>query len=430
MSKHTNTAFLLLTGFLSACDGVFLMHKTSCPDGKIQSGSLCVDATTTKAAIVDCLDPPLSELKAGTKTTMCDGSTGVGTYNVAVSSSSSSSTTSVACTSDGQVGCVTTTTFKSANTLNLSASDIRSGKTIAGVTGTKPDIKQCRNAANLSMFDISPTAATVRIPSRIASVAANTLTLDWTHGLTTNDRVQLYCAGGVGTQIGGGPVSVGTNYYVIVTSTTNIQLEASISGGALAIASTAGCTGTWTVAPIADSVAQYFDTIDDYNGLATTLTGPSTSPWGSDYVCNESNFTNKTGSAPFAPSNTIPTYANQSWTQIWKDELTGLYLTNILHYSGSSDWYGLSAMCTGLDSLNSGSGGTGWRLPTQKELMQIYINGISKVSLAGGTTQAPGFWSASGMSNNTRLASVVSLSNGYVNQDARNTTSNSAICVR
>ena len=421
--KYFMTTLLFVTlHLLTGCEGGFLMTKTSCRDGKIQRGSLCVDPTTTKASIVDCVDPVLSELKSGSKVTMCDGSTGVGTY-VAPS-------TSANCTSDGQVGCTTTSDFPSLKKSSLSPSKIAVGTTIAGVTGTKPDMKQCRNAVNLSMFDISPTAATVRIPNEISSVAANTITLAWTHGLTTNDRVQLYCANGVGTQIGGGPVSVGTNYYAIVTSTTDIQLEATISGGALAIASTAGCTGTWVIAPIADSAAQGYDTIDDNNGFVATLTAPSTSPWGSDYLCNESNFTDKTGAAPLAPSNTIPTYANRSWTQIWKDELTGLYLTNILHVTGGgSDWYRLSAMCSGLDSLNGGSGGTGWRLPTQKELLQLYIDGISKVVLAGGGTNQY-FWSSSGASNLPTQVWLVYLSHGTTTNTLRTITSNSALCVR
>ena len=419
---------------LAGCEGALLMTKPTCGEGKIQSGSLCVDATTTKASLVGCVDVDLSKVVAGSKLTMCDASTGVGTYvapTTSSSSSSSSSSTSANCTADGQVGCLTTSTFKSADTSVLSASKIASGTTVAGITGTKPDMKQCRNAANLSMFDISsPAAGTVRIPSSLASVAANTITLNWTHGLTTNDRVQLICVGGAGTQIGGGPVSVGTNYYAIVTSTTNIQLETTIAGGALAIANSTGCTGTWVIGPPSDSAAQNFDTLDDYNGAQATLTSPSSSPWSSDNLCNESNFTNKTGAAPLAPSYTTPTYANQSWTQIWKDELSGLYLTNILHTAaGGSDWYRLSAMCTGLDSLNGGNGGTGWRLPTQKELMMLYIMGISKVSFAGGSTNAS-FWSSSGVSNLPSSAWMVSLSNGNTSTSTRNGTTNHVLCVR
>lgn len=392
------------------------MTKTSCPDGKIQSGKLCVDATTTKASLVDCVDVDLAKVLAGSKVTMCDGTIGVGTY--------------ANCSSDGQLGCAPSAEFPVVKKASISASKIAAGTTIAGVTGTKPDVKQCRNATNLNTFDISPTAATVRIPSNISSVAANTITLVWSHGLSTNDRVQLYCSGGVGTQIGGGPVTVGTNYYAIVTTTTNIQLEATIGGGSLSIPDATGCTGSWVIAPVADSIAQNFDTIDDFNGSSGALTAPSISPWSSDYVCNDANFTNKTGASPFAPSNTTPTYANQSWTQIWKDELTGLYLTNILHTSGGgSDWYRVSALCTGLDTLNSGNGGTGWRLPTQKELLQLYIDGISKVSLAGGSTNVF-FWSSSGVSNTTHGAWNVSLSNGDTNSPNRSNAPFSVLCVR
>ena len=423
MERKIKISTVLLPLLLSACEGSLLFHKNSCPEGRIQSGSVCVDATTTKASIKDCVDFNLSKVASGQKATMCDGSTGVGTY---VASSA------VTCTSEGQLGCVTDSTFKAANVATLLPSNIAAGKTIAGVTGTKLDVKQCRNAANLSLFDVNANSPTVKIPNYITSVAANTITLGWSHGLATNDQVQLYCSGVVGTQIGGGPVSTGTNYYVIVSSATAIQLKSTVGGGALAIASTAGCAGgTWVIASISDGIAQEYDNIDDFNGFAATTTAPSTSIWGTDYICNESKFTNVTGSAPLAASNTTPTNANQSWTQIWKDELTGLYLTNVLYTSGgSTDWFKAYALCTGLDITNGGKGGTGWRLPTQKESLQLYVDGISKVPLAGGSTDAL-FWSSTAVSSVASYAWTVKLSTTNVSfLSSRNITSFSVLCVR
>ena len=395
------------------------MHKASCPEGRIQSGNTCIDATTTKASIVGCVDFDLSKVAAGSTATMCDGSTGLGTLQVSTTQAQGS------CTTDGQVGCLTTSTFKPVNTSTLNASKIALGTTIAGITGTKYDMKQCRNASNLSLFDTRPAAATVKIPEEILGVAANTLTIGGSgHGLATNNQVQIYCTNGVGTQMGGGPVSVGTNYYAIVMSGTGIRLEATIAGGALTIASTAGCTGTWVIAPTADLVAQNTDTIDDSNGTGSTA--PSSSPWGSDYLCNESNFTNKTGAAPLAPSNTIPTHANQTWNKIWRDELTGLHFTNTLHTAGGpSDWYMASVLCTNLDALNGGNGGSGWRLPTQKELMQLYINGVSKIAL--GTSE--NFWTSTAPSFSSFNAYAVFLADGSVSYNSRS-SSNSVICVR
>ena len=404
------------------------MTKTSCPEGKIQSGRLCVDATTTKAAIVDCVDVDLSKVLSGSKVTMCDGSTGVGTY-VAPSTSSATS-----CTIDGQLGCLSSSDFPVVKKSAISASKIAFGTTIAGITGTKRDIKQCRNASNLSYYDISPAADTKKIPSTIMGFpGGNAVTLAWAHGLVLNDPVQLHCLG-VGTGLPGGAVFTGVTYYAIPASATDIRFQATPSGGALSVTGMTGCIGSgWIVGHPSDGIANIEDTIDDYNGFSSTLTAPSSSPWGSDYLCNESNFTNISGSSPFSPSNTIPTNANQSWSQIWRDELTGLLVTNILYdgVPGNRDWYQLNAMCKGLDALNGGAGGTGWRLPTQKELWQLLIDGISKVSLAGGSTHKE-FWSSSGVSSNTVSVWAVYLSQGYTTNYARNSTSTnfSALCVR
>ena len=397
------------------------MTKTSCRDGKIQSGSLCVDPTTTKAAIVDCVDIDLAFVAKGKTLTMCDGSTGVGTQ-VAASS----------CTTDGQLACLSSSDFPVVKKSAISASKIATGTTIAGVTGTKRDIKQCRNASNLSMFDTSPAAATKKIPGSFSTFAGgNAVTMDAAHGLVLNDPIQLYCIAGSGSGLAGGAVFTGVTYYAIAATATDIRFQATPSGGALSVTGATGCTGFWMVGPPADGIGNNEDTLDDFNGLAATLTAPSTSPWGSDYLCNESNFTNVSGASPLAPSNTTPTDANQSWSQIWRDELTGLLITNIL-YDGvpnNKDWFQLNAMCKSLDALNSGSGGTGWRLPTQKELLQLYIDGISKVSLAGGSTSAA-FWSSSGMSNAPQGVRNVNLSNGFTVNHGRTIMVALALCVR
>ena len=408
------------------------MTKTSCKDGKIQSGSLCVDPTTTKASLVDCVDPVLADLKAGSKFTMCDGSVGVGTYVKDASTNTVNSTVSN-CSADAQVGCLTTSAFKPVNTLTLSPSDIRSGKTVAGVAGTKRDMKQCRNASNSSYFDSSPAADTKKIPGEVTSFAGgNAVTMSWAHGLVLNDPIQIYCMGGSGVGLPGGAVFAGVTYYAIASTATNIRFQATPSGGALSVTGIGGCgTGAWVIAPPADGIANNEDTIDDYNGYAASLTAPSSSPWGVDYICNESNFTNVTGASPLAPSNTTPTHANQSWNQIWRDELTGLLITNQL-YDGvapAKDWYQLNAMCKGLDSLNGGSGGTGWRLPTQKELWQILMDGISKVLLSGGSLNSH-FWSSTGVSEYTSSAWIVNLAYGTTFGNTRSITTNSALCVR
>lgn len=185
MSYFIATSLFFTWHLLTECAGAFLLIKPNRPQGKIQSGKLCVDATTRKASLVDCVDVDLSKVFKGNQHTLCNGSMGVGTYVPSAAASTS------VCTSEGQLGCVTDSTFKSVNTSTLLPSYIAWGKSIVGVTGTKRDVKQYCNAANLSLFDISPTSATVNISSALVSVAANTITINDPHGLATNDQTQL-----------------------------------------------------------------------------------------------------------------------------------------------------------------------------------------------------------------------------------------------
>ena len=388
------------------------MTKTSCRDGKIQSGSLCVDATTTKAAIVDCVDVDLAKVLSGSKVTMCDGSTGVGTF--------------AACSADGQVDCSTSSTFKAAKISNFSASKIALGTTIAGVVGTKTDIKQCRNAAQLTLYDshYPPTnlagATGLTFPPANINTGSDTIDLSSTHGLAADFPVKFSS-----TTTLPSPLISGTTYYVIVISTTTLKLAATPSGAAIDITSIGA--GTHTIVPAPDGVASYWDTTDDYNN---NLGGsPANNPWSSsDYVCDSSNFTNVSGSANLVPSMTIPATGNQSFNQIWQDKLTGLYFTNVL-YDGSTTKTWADAILT-CESLNGAKAGSGWRLPVQKELMQLYIDGIAKLSLSGGTLNAS-FWTSSAVSNMTAYAWASVPSLGYSGSFSnRGLTTYSVLCVR
>ncbi len=322
-------AFSLLP---AAClKGGFLMKGSDCPEGQVRTGgSMCVPATaeSTKLGAISCKDPDLAALKVGVEVTMCDGSVGVGTF--------------AACTEDGQVDCAATADFPVVKKSNLFADKIALGTTIAGITGTKRDIKQCRNAAHLATFDANSVADTDNIPAT------------------------------------------------------------------------------------ANGIVDPWDTVTDSNGGLGI--SPSQGPWGAQYVCDSSNFTN-VSSAGFA--GLTPTGGsvggNRNFTQIWRDELTGLYFSNILCDWFCMNWQSAMSMC---NNLNSGDGVGNWRLPTEKELMQLYVNGISRLVVDGGNFGGGfPFWTSSALSFSTDSARVFSIAEGNMSDDYRY-NSYGALCVR
>lgn len=405
---------LIFVLLLSACTGSLLMHRNSCPAGKIQSGSLCVDENTTKAAISNCVDFDMAKVLAGQKVTLCDGSTRLGTLVLSN------------CTKDGQMDCIAVSGFKALNVSKLSPDKIAYGTTIAGVVGSKRDMKQCRNAAQLSLYDSSYPVSNLGANAAAwtfttANVNTGTDVIDLTniHGLKADFQVKFSS-----TTTLPAPLTAGTTYYVIVNSTTTIKLAATAAGTAIDITSIGA--GTHTIDIVPDGVASYWDTTDDYNNGLTAY--PANNPWSSsDYICDSSNFTNVSGGAGLVPSNSIPTGATIAFTQIWQDNLTGMYVSNPL-YAGAANtktWADAILMC---ESLNGGTAGNGWRLPVQKEILQLYVDGISKVPVSGMSLNNC-FWAATTPAGlNTAYCHF--LSNAQTFNNTRSGTGTSAFCVR
>ena len=79
-----------------------------------------------------------------------------------------------------------------------------------------------------------------------------------------------------------------------------------------------------------------------------------------------------------------------------------------------------------LDADGDGSDETDWYLPSQKELMQAYINGAANNL----SNPARYYWSSTVYYNNTDLAWLVLLTNGYTDLNTKSSTSYYARCVR
>ena len=148
-----------------------------------------------------------------------------------------------------------------------------------------------------------------------------------------------------------------------------------------------------------------------------------------------------------------------SWTSpatnVWKDTRTGLYWSNNLgNYSNSfpnqdhstCDFfstvprgsYGTSGTdpdcgnainaCAVLNLTSGGTSNTDWYLPSQKELMRAYVDGM--YNQAGATfTTTSNFWSSTEESANSDGAWAVNLVYGYSYLDAK-TFGNGVRCVR
>jgi hypothetical protein len=108
-----------------------------------------------------------------------------------------------------------------------------------------------------------------------------------------------------------------------------------------------------------------------------------------------------------------------------QDKITGLSWSKL---QTSAIWNVAWSNC---QSLNY-SGQTGWRLPTQKELMEAYTHGIRSAARTNWMTEANmnnGFWSGSSMSLGTTNAWYVNLANGSTSLNLKGTP-NQVVCVR
>lgn len=350
----TNVCKILFAGtlpLLVACTGKFELKRSH--------NAAAEQKLAAKLSDANCIDPDLTKLDQSQTLTLCDGALGRGTL-----------TLTSPCTADGQVDCVTGGNFAAIDTTSVSPSDLAGGKTAGGIIGTMRETKQCRNLGNLANFDSS---APANLPVALAAANMNSATTDIInftdpHGLVNDAAIRVTTTGALPPQL-----AAGTPYYVTVVTPTTIRLAATIGGPLINF--TSDGVGNHTFWSVANGVLDDFDTM---SGSASA----TTSPWSSDYVCGTSNFTNI--SSEIAPTGTILPGATSAFSQVWRDELSGTIFTNVLNdgTNVATTWADAVTLCA---SINGTSAGTGWYLPTQKEMTQLYINGVDQLVVAGGT---------------------------------------------
>ena len=189
-------------------------------------------------------------------------------------------------------------------------------------------------------------------------------------------------------------------------------------------------TATWDNSDgLAGAEADVFDTIDDWNNDGNY---PSTNPWsgGEAHLCGANDPTDPN----WVRVTTDPVTSGEN--SVFEDKITGLKWTRgdstaVKTWDEVPGDAGIGAIeyCDGLDH-----GGTKtWRLPTQKELMTAYSNGIYDLDDDNTATNHLGdlviwFWSSSTHSNVSSIAWYVYLNVGSTFNVSK-TNSGSVLCV-
>jgi len=291
------------------------------------------------------------------------------------------------CTSSGQVDCATTNQFKSFDYLNLSEGNIKSGVTIAGITGRYPSASYGMDSCSFSVADL--TSATFN--SQIKSSA----------------RFRYFGSDGECYESAGDADIVGANIVsrvsIFGTTGTAVTSSGSVNAWDLRAGVTLnGVSGSLkTSCPNEDSCGGEENTVDDFNVWRDITTDSSGVP----SSCSASNC-------------------------IMRDKITQLSWRLVLP-SDPMGWAASWQICGGFDIVNP------WRLPTQKELMEAYTHGIKSVLEPSAATLASSpdgdLWS--GTTDATHRESqtnawTVNLWNGNVITVSKSHNTRNFFCVR
>jgi hypothetical protein len=294
--------------------------------------------------------------------------------------------------------------------------DLRAGVTVGNVTGKLR--ANCRNRANLSFFDIDlGQAATVTVGSPGIINIVN-------HGFTNGMTVRL--------NYSSAPTNLhnATTYYVINATTNNFQLSETSGGAAINIFSSAGANVVvhrWQATPKSIDIS---DTIDDSNSGVSGVPPDLVSAWGVGTDCGGVEVTagddNVWQDVTTSTGGLASSCVTDSARCTMRDKITGLWWSK---WQASSSWIVGWSSCL---SLNY-NGQTGWRLPTQKELMEAYNHGIRSAAGANWiplSNMTSSFWSATTSVQITNNAWQVTLANGTTSLGSTKTSAANYVCVR
>ncbi|MBC7658580.1 MAG: DUF1566 domain-containing protein [Chitinophagaceae bacterium] len=298
--------------------------------------------------------------------------------------------------------------------------NIRAGVTLGGKAGALKT--SCRNRGSASTWDTGLPYSAV--------VTASTPTIAVTgHPFSNGDIVRI---DGSTAPTG---LTLRTQTYFVVNSVASTSLQLSLTSGGTAITPSTGANVNiykWT-----DGTVQWWDTIDDYNNNLAFPTA-LVSGFTSSNDCSSADWQDLTADG------TCDAAADDC---MMKDKISGLTwsesypVTGAAAASTAESWFSAIQHC---NNLNFGGYATGWRLPTQKELMDAYAHGIRDVGFNGagvstGSTNLNAnfiadvdtyYWSASTTSYNTSYAWLVHLSYGATTNFSTKSPAYLVLCVR
>lgn len=301
-----------------------------------------------------------------------------------------------ACTQDGAVGCVTTKEYPAVGITGL-ASKVLAGATVAGIVGNvSPEVHSacaadgatgCVAVASFKAVSMSKLTATViKDGMTIAGVKG-------TYGPTCASDGAVDCVVSSSSTFKAANVS-GISSWDIRSGKTLAGLN-----GKLVFYRNLANLNVYnrTTGTDASSGWDIYDTIDDYNNNNSTIPYiPLANPWGAASSAPGSNWTNVFGTC------------NGSGDCVLKDETTALLWAK--SDQSKRTWEEAITYCA---DLNIG-GLTGWRVPTQKELLQAFVDGIWSKKNALNFTTSDQYWSSTTISSATWDSWTVALNSGEV----------------
>jgi hypothetical protein len=406
------------------------------------------------------------------------GATKTGTKDCATGSTAD-------CTADGALGCKTNASFPAASAALAVAGNIKSGVTIAGITGAYPSATYTLPSAS-GTADLEAANFDAQIKS---ATAFEYWTSDGTRqtGAGDADITAGNIANGVtvfglsGTLSAAAPNAWDVRVGTVINGVTG-KLKVNCRNRArTAVYNYDGAVGSIINTGVTSGTTiDYWDTIDDYNNAVSGLPTNVVSGWtnndcgGVEATADDANVwkdvtttgdgttaSTCTGAAAHCTmkdkitglqwskmanfSFTNSTTTNASATLV-VSSTTGLvagmvvsgtgipastYILNVVNGTNltmsanatatasnvtvtvnSARWNGAVAYCDGL----SYNGATDWRIPTQKELMEIYAHGVRSAASANWITEANMqnnyFWSGSSVSFSTDSAWYANLALG------------------
>jgi hypothetical protein len=342
------------------------------------------------------------------------------------------------CTNNGQQDCRTTVSFQAADLTNLDAGNIKNGVEIAGVTGLYPSVGYELAGAS-GVADLESGSFNAKIKSATAFEYWNSVGVRQT-GAGDADIIAGKIKSGTDIfgEMGSLPVSpctydgaqdcvVSEPYRAAAYNNItefDVRKGKTIAGvqGSLKFCANGVSTG---VSHDSDPslTSDIWDTVGDSadgdltGGVFAPLTSPGAVPL---EMCDTEVWMDVTQDGDCTDSGDDCSY---------KDSITGLEWAE--EYGSSNNFVALANHCQDVTF----NGKSDWRIPTQKELLQAYVNGFARIKDPNFYSLAPVelAWSSTipyGTGFETSKRYGVSMYHGHASSVLESATGNIVYCVR